>query len=140
MSPGSFLINCSSPSVSCNFLSFRSPNIYYRLCNMAPLGVILSQFSPVYTLFNYNFTFIVPSMLWSPKCRLPYCKVNVKFPTLMKHHALEMSVEGGGIAPLCLSLDTKLKTLGSLTLRPAADWIGDKVAPRLVLLFAFARS
>jgi len=58
----------------------------------------------------------------------------------MKHHALEMSVEGGGIAPLCLSLDTKLKTLGSLTLRPAADWIGDKVAPRLVLLFAFARS
>jgi len=46
----------------------------------------------------------------------------------MKHHALKMIVEGGGMAPLCLSLDTELKTLGSLTLRPAADWVGDKVA------------
>lgn len=58
----------------------------------------------------------------------------------MKYDALKMSVEGGGIAPLCLSLDTKLKTLGSLTLRPAADWIGDKVTPRSVLLFAFVGS
>jgi len=58
----------------------------------------------------------------------------------MKHRFLKMSVEGGGTAPLCLSLDTELKTLGSLTLRPAADWIGDKVAPRSVLLFASAGS
>ena len=58
----------------------------------------------------------------------------------MKHHALKMSVEGGGKAPLCLSLDIKLKTLGSLTLRSAADWVGDKVAPQSVLLFAFAGS
>jgi len=58
----------------------------------------------------------------------------------MKHHALKMIVEGGGMAPLCLSLDTELKTLGSLTLRPAADWVGDKVALWLVLLFVFAGS
>jgi hypothetical protein len=48
----------------------------------------------------------------------------------MEHHALKMSVEGGGSkTPLCLSLDTELKTVGSLTLRPAVDWIGEKVAP-----------
>lgn len=58
----------------------------------------------------------------------------------MKNHALKVSMEGGGKTPLCLSLDTKLKTLGSLTLRPAADWIGDKVVQRSVLLFAFAGS
>jgi hypothetical protein len=66
--------------------------------------------------------------------------VNVEVPVLVKHHSLKMSVEGGGVAPLFLNLDTKLKNFGSLTLWPAADWIGDWMAALSVLLFAFAGS